>query len=524
MGNFSNTVNNAYFFVADKILDLQTFFISQSKGIGRIVFLIAFCSALLNYALTGTGLKENLIKIFKATVFFMIVISFYPRIIGWITSYTYSLAEDSIYPSVREYFYETTNKTLDYVDYNSKGRNYVNKTISQVISTSDTHLIFYDKGNLSTKREHKVMNYQTVTPATVLQVLFLTASECFNYAEYSEGFSLSNIGTGLANFAKGVFCGFVIIFTGVFALLEYLICFLEFMLVASVGVILFPMSIWEGSKFMTESFIKAILGFFMKLLFCNLAIFLLIYGFVSLLKIISQTGFIGTVDQIVFIIFVCALFFYICKSAPGIAQSLLSGSPSLSASGAISAVTGAVAATRSVVKLAGKVANVGDKVAGVATGGVIGGVGSLKEANAARHSAMDAVKEAGGNEKQQKSAGRKAFGSSLASDAGDAAKSAGLGLTRSLLGQNGRGGSAGGGTNPHSWLQDFKNDHSQSLGEHMDNRRDEGRRRGEASADKFISNDKQLSANRERQADPDYKSSLDELNKDFPGPSKNDIK
>jgi type IV secretory pathway TrbL component len=352
---------------------------------------------------------------------------------------------------------------------------------------------------LSTKREHKVLNYQTVTPATVLQVLFLVASECFNYAEYSEGFSLSNIGTGLASFAKGVFCGFVIIFTGVFALLEYLICFLEFMLVSSVGVILFPMSIWEGSKFMTESFIKAILGFFLKLLFCNLAIFLLIYGFVSLLKIISQTGFIGTVDQLVFIVFICALFFYICKSAPGIAQSLLSGSPSLSASGAISAATGAVAAAGSVMGLAGKV---GGKVAGAATGGLIGGIGSLKEANAARHSSMDAVKEAGGSEKQQKAAGRKAFGDSLKSDVGDAAKSAGLGLTRSLLGgvQKGSGGSAGG-INPHSWLQDFKNtpgkEGHQTVGEHMDKRRDEGRTRGQASADKFISKDKQLSANRE---------------------------
>jgi len=520
--NLANSVNNAYFFVADKILDLQVFFRSQARGIGRVVFLIAILSAALNYALTGTGLKENLIKIFKATAFFMIVIFSYPKIIGWITSYTFSLAEDSIYSDVRDHFYQTTNKTLDFVDYSSGGRNYVNKTITEVISTTDKNLIFYDRGNLSTKRNHKVMDYQTVTPATVLQVLFFVASECFNYAEYSEGFSLSNLGTWIANVLKGLFCGFVIIFTGVFALLEYLICFLEFMLVSSVGVILFPMSIWEGSKFMTESFIKSILGFFLKLLFCNLAIFLLIYGFVSLLNIISQTGFTGTVDQLVFIIFVCALFFYICKSAPGIAQSLLSGSPSLSASGAISAATGAVAAAGSVMGLAGKV---GGKVAGAATGGIIGGVGSFKEANAARHSAMEEVKEAGGSKQQINAAGGKAFRSSLASDAGDAAKSAGLGLTRSLLGgKNGSSGSSGGGTNPHSWLQDFKNNPNKSLGDHMTERRIEGKKRGQASANKFISKDKKLSANRERQKDPDYSSSLDDLNKEFPGPSKNDIK
>jgi hypothetical protein len=500
-GNFASSVNNAYFFVAEKILDLQVFFIGQAKGIGRIVFLIAILSAGLNYALTGTGLKENLIKIFKATVFFLIVISLYPRIIGWITSYTFSLAEDSVYPAVREHFYETTEKTLDYVDYSSEGRNYVNKTITEITSTTDRNLIFYNKGNLSTKREHKVMNYQTVTPATVLQVLFFVASECFNYADESQQ---RNLVTKFTNAVKGLLCGFTIIFTGVFALLEYLICFLEFMLVSSVGVILFPMSIWEGSKFMTEGFIKAVLGFFLKLLFCNLAIFLLIYGFVSLMDIISQTGFTGTVDQFVFILFICALFFYICKSAPGIAQSLLSGSPTLSASGVISAATGAVAAAGATMGLAGKV---GGTVVGGGAKGIFGFAGSMNEANAAKTSAMQEVAQAGGSTEQQKQAGNKAFRSSLASDAGDSIRSGALGATRRLLGdKSGSSGSAGGGgTNPHSWRQDFMNnlnetkDGNQSIGEHMGKRKFEGSLRGKASAGKYISNNQELSANREKQ-------------------------
>jgi hypothetical protein len=522
--NFGNSLNNAYFFVADKIITLQSFFIGQAKGIGRIVFLIAILSAALNYALTGTGLKENLIKIFKATVFFMIVISFYPKIIGWITSYTYSLAEDSVYNDVRDYFYKTAEKTLDYVDYSIEGRNYINKTITEITSTTDKNLIFYDKGNLSTKRENKVMNYQTVTPATVLQVLFFVAGECFNYADNSDkGITDSfNFGQKIANAIKGLVCGFFIIFTGVFALLEYLVCFLEFMLVASVGVILFPMSIWEGSKFMTEGFIKAILGFFMKMLFCNLAIFLLIYGFVSLMSILSQTGFTGGVDQILFILFVCLLFFYICKSAPGIAQSLLTGTPSLSASGAISAATGAVAAAGATMGLAGKVAG---KVGGAATGGIIGSVGSFKEANAAKTSAMQEVADAGGTKDQQKQAGNKAFRSSIASDVGDSFKAGAYGLTRNLLsgGKGGSSGSSSGEGHPYSWTQDFRNSND-GFGKHFEARRDEGKERGSVSANNYINNNAQLSANRERQKDPDYKSSLEELNKEFPGPSNNDIK
>jgi hypothetical protein len=50
--NFGATVNNAYFFVADKILDLQTFFIAQAWSIGRYVLFIAISSAIRRVGLS----------------------------------------------------------------------------------------------------------------------------------------------------------------------------------------------------------------------------------------------------------------------------------------------------------------------------------------------------------------------------------------------------------------------------------------------------------------------------------------
>jgi hypothetical protein len=216
------------------------------------------------------------------------------------------------------------------------------------------------------------------------------------------------------------------------------------------------------------------------------------------------------------------LFFYICKSAPGIAQSLLTGIPSLSASGAISAATGAVAAAGATMGLAGKVAG---KVGGAATGGIIGSIGSFKEANAAKTSAMQEVADAGGTKDQQKQAGNNAFRYSLASDIGDSFKAGAYGLTRSLLsgGKSGTSGGSSGEGHPYSWTQDFRNSND-GFGKHFEARWDEGKGRGSVSANNYIKNNAQLSANRERQKDPDYKSSLEELNKEFPGPSNNDIK
>jgi type IV secretion system protein TrbL len=308
----------------------------------------------------------------------------------------------------------------------------------------------------------------TVSPAAVFKVIFFIAGQCFDFANSREDKNF-NIFPEFSRILIGLICAFAVIITGVFALLEYLICFLEFLLVASVGVILFPLSIWEGSKFMSEKFIGAIVGFFIKLLFCNLAIMLLIYGFVSLFYIFQNTGFTGKTDQIVFIIFICLFFFYICKSAPGIAQSLLTGTPSLSAAGAVSAVGGAIAAAGATMHIA---KSAGVSVAGGVAKGGVGMLGSFAEAD----SASNAVKAAGGGRLHQAGA----FLSSLKSDAVDSFNAGALGLTRSLL--SGKGGSSSGGSggevNPHSWRDSFLNDQgkygSQTLSEHLEARESEG--------------------------------------------------
>jgi hypothetical protein len=153
---------------------------------------------------------------------------------------------------------------------------------------------------------------------------------------------------------------------------------------------------------------------------------------------------------------------------------------------------------------------VGGTVAGGTAKAAVGGIGSLAEAYAAKTSAMNEVKEAGGSIKQQDAAGGKAFRSSLASDAGDALKSAGLGATRRLLGdKSGSSGGSGGGTNPHSWRQDFlnnlneKRDGNQSVSEHMGKRKKEGVERGTASAEKDLARWEKMGFQRQQPSQPE---------------------
>jgi hypothetical protein len=463
-------LNQAFFFVIDKIINLQAFFIKQAWNIGRVVLLIAILSAALNYALTGSGLKENAVKIMKATLFFLIVIVAYPKIIGFITSWTFDMAKESVYPSVKLYYEENVKDMASLFDKMKmeettvvEGRSdegtYFKKIIKK-LTPADPDKYF---DSLVHEIKHPQMNYYAVPPGAVFKLILLVAGECLLFADKA----------GITDFnkiLKGLLCAFFIILTGIFAVLEYLMAFLEFMLVASVGVILFPLSIWEGSKFMSEKFIGAILGFFIKLLFCNIAIFLMIYGFITLAYQFSEKSFTALPEQIISVVFICLLFFYICKSAPGLAQSLLTGTPSLSAAGAISAAGGAVAAAGATLGLAGKLAGGAAKL-GFASDGAV------TEAAAAAITVADA----GGSRSEQ----RGAFMSSLAGTAKDAVSAGGLGLARSLLGGGtGGGAGSGGGINPHSWREAFSKGVNKETGEqlkygeYMQDRVNEGSERG----------------------------------------------
>ena len=438
-------LNTAFFFVADKLVDLQRFFMEQAWIIARYVLTIAILSAAINYALTGQGIKENIIKIGKAFVFFVLIMGMYPRIIGRITAWTFEKAHVSTYVSIERYLRssreeiavgETETATPSRIRSTWGRRSTQSTRISE-----DRDPSRYFSGVIK-RRTYDKFTYTVVAPAAALEIILLVAGECIRSADEAPN---RGIFPDLGRVIKGYVCGFMVIFAGVLAVIEYLIAFLEFILVTGVGIILFPLSLWEGSKFMAEKLIGAIIGFFVKLLFCNICVFLLLYGFMALAKDYTTTPFTGQPDEIVVVIFTSFLFFFLCRSAPGLAQSLLTGAPSLSAAGAIGAAASAVGAARGVMGLAGKVGKAG--ATGLAQTAV-GAGGMLKQAD----KAAETVRELGGTAGQQAGAFMKSMGGS----AKEAALSKGHDLMRSLLGggkNSGGGGGAGGGINPHSHRQ-----------------------------------------------------------------------
>jgi type IV secretory pathway TrbL component len=499
------SLNLAFFFVTDMIIDLQAFFITKAWAIAKTALLIALSTAAVNYAISGEGLKNSVVKIAKAFVFFALIMNIYPRLVGAITQWTFSTARDSVYTQIEQYLTRAKETTAEQVAEAKTGENpgYITSwsamgtyTYGSTVMKSDkvsedkNPMLYFSK--ILQEREHGEMTYTVVAPAAVLEIVLLVAGECFNSSEKAK----KGMATDFGQLFTGLVCGFAVIATGIFAVLEYVITFLEFMLVSGVGIILFPLSLWEGSKFMSEKFVGALTGFFIKLLFSNLCIFFMLYGFMTLAKTYTLNPFSGQPGDIAVVLFVSLLFFYICKSAPGLAQSLLTGTPSLSATGAISAMAGAAAGAAGAAKLAGKAAA---PMAGGLAKTAFGAAGALQQAGAA----SKAAKALGGDKKDQAGA----FMSSLGGSAKEAARAGAGDLARSLIGgkNKGAGGGfgAGAGVNRHSQTQRFLGEKNADGTKKTFRQQAESRRAAGTNAGLDYMANKEAKQNKKQEAVPD---------------------
>jgi hypothetical protein len=59
-------INSAFFFVTDLIISLLSFFTGIAWKFGGFVLFIAIALAGINHAISGQGLKENIVKIVKS--------------------------------------------------------------------------------------------------------------------------------------------------------------------------------------------------------------------------------------------------------------------------------------------------------------------------------------------------------------------------------------------------------------------------------------------------------------------------
>ncbi|WP_230754832.1 hypothetical protein [Teretinema zuelzerae] len=84
--------------------------------------------------------------------------------------------------------------------------------------------------------------------------------------------------------------------------------------------------LWDGTKFLTEKLVGAIVRQALKLLFVTLTFMLAINGFLALMV----RPFDNFIDQTIYTLFTIFLHWLLCQNGPALATALLTGTPQLS--------------------------------------------------------------------------------------------------------------------------------------------------------------------------------------------------
>jgi type IV secretory pathway TrbL component len=340
-----------------------------------------------------------------------------------------------------------------------------------------------------------------IRPNAIIRLLMLITEMILSQANV--GF----LGNNIPDFILTLLTALAVILCGILASLQYFICALEFTFITSVGVIMLPFMLWDGSKFLTEKLIGAITGFTLKMLFITIAMLLTFNGYLSLMV----RPFSGTLDQLIYTVFVSLFYMMICQSGPQLAVSLLTGTPQMSLmEGA--AAAGAYAAA----------GIAGGKAAGAAAHGAAAGGVRMAGAGVQAAGAASAVKELGGSGTTMAGAVMSSLGSSAARGMQSAAHS----LGRSLYAGNAKGGGGNGGGPGGSGTNRFSQNtplhektadgHSKTMKEYLTERYRQGQDRGLD----YLVKKEESAGSKAADAymnDPDYKAALAELNREFPG-------
>lgn len=140
-------------------------------------------------------------------------------------------------------------------------------------------------------------------------------------------FSVKKIGT----YIMAGICCICIILSVAFALIQYVMCIIEFTIVQGIGAAFIPFYLFDGTKDLPKKLLPVFTGFAIKILVMVICLMFVINMYlVFAAEQISPTS--GSMGWPAFgeCIFICLISFILTSNAPKIAMTLLTGQPQLS--------------------------------------------------------------------------------------------------------------------------------------------------------------------------------------------------
>lgn len=219
-----------------------------------------------------------------------------------------------------------------------------------------------------------------------------------------------------------MFCCLVLVFSAIFACIQYLMTILEFTIVVGIGAFFIPFILFDGTKEMPKKLIPVFTGFLIKTIVITICMFFVFYILIQeTVEIMSDNGGMNWVTFVT-IVFTCIIGFVLTQNAPKIAQTLMTGQPQLSLGELVTAAGTLAMGTIKGARAAGHVAKEGTRKAAQT---VVNTHGAAAKMNSARKAASSAAKDLGGTVTQQRMAGAKGMFAAASTDLKDKVRSSG---------------------------------------------------------------------------------------------------
>lgn len=246
-----------------------------------------------------------------------------------------------------------------------------------------------------------------------------------------------------------MFCCLVLVFSAIFACIQYLMTILEFTIVVGIGAFFIPFILFDGTKEMPKKLIPVFTGFLIKTIVITICMFFVFYILIQeTVEIMSDNGGMNWVTFVT-IVFTCIIGFVLTQNAPKIAQTLMTGQPQLSLGELVTAAGTLAMGTIKGARAAGHVAKEGTRKTAQT---VVNTHGAAAKMNSARKAASSAAKDLSGTVTQQRMAGAKGMFAAASTDLKDKVRSAGNNFLHGVkkAGPGGAGmGGVGSGTQAH---------------------------------------------------------------------------
>lgn len=415
---------NSVYVILERIGNFQYYFEDAAKLLAAICFTMAVGMMCIKIWLGGADARNEFIKLTLTLIVYLVMINVYPVAMKGLYKVAMNLGYGAVFDSGKyELQIPNLNGKSESDFYRWMGENsfgiFTNssETDEQGATQKALELNIVD-GKSGYFDLNKVFKFMFV----LLRVLFKAMPAKWNLL-------LPTGGLMMVMFILGFLIAFVCF---IMCLINYITCLIDYFAMVGFGIIMIPLSLWEGTKSYTGTLLGSMGKIFIKLLLISAFLYLSVMSVIDLFVSLYVTEYVGVMDAVfaycetcLYLIFQSVILFVITKQTTSIAGFLSGGNPAMSFGEFAQAAMQSAAVTKTAMS-GGKAYNqaranaqraVGSAVASGGAGAIAGGMAASLAGGGAGAILGSALKSLGGN-----------LGGNLVSSLGNAASSAAQGI------------------------------------------------------------------------------------------------